>query len=334
MAEREITTFEELEGAEQIAEILGNIAERGAGAKQLAEAQLRHGDPLPLSSALKFGGYKTGDRIDWGRIDFPVELQPLYTPTPGPRAAGKARHLRLPDRMAVVRQDTNDVLQVVGSEYNLKPHREAVEPIAEALQKIDIPIHGTRVRTAYNGGFASVEWLVGQPQEVVSVAETVAFTIGVRNSLDLRAKYEVFMAALVLRCANGMMIPEQITSFSQRHTGALSVARAVEELQQFIDAQPQVLGILSDWGDEEIDMGRFEEWLLRQDTLLGKKAVAEIMAYTLLGPDFCGPTIWDAIQAVTWFATHKKTARNAERLVVSQDAITAAALRLPKYLAN
>ena len=63
--------------------------------------------------------------IDWA---FPVETQPIFD----------RNGVEIPGNQAVVRTDTNDVLGVHGSRYQIVSHDDVVNSIMDAVKEVDL----------------------------------------------------------------------------------------------------------------------------------------------------------------------------------------------------
>jgi len=118
-------------------------------------------------------------------VDFGVRLEPAMFIDPN------GKKIEVPNRFVTVRNDTNQPLAVVGSEYHPQDHRDNLKQIADVLSNcygdytVRHNVVGARIHKSKN--------------------ETAKVRIRVVNSYDGMASFKAFMDIWRQVCSNGMM---------------------------------------------------------------------------------------------------------------------------------
>jgi len=153
------------------------------------------------------------DLIDTKEIDFTVSRQALVTVT------GLAT-----DKEAIVRNDTNAVIGVVSTGYNLLEHKTALVSVAASIEKLEKGFHLTKVTTSGDGAkmFATLEgreeFDMGLERKVGDLIRPQLILV---NSVDGSTKLGFKIGALRLVCTNGMVRGETFSSIFVKHTSGV-----------------------------------------------------------------------------------------------------------------
>jgi hypothetical protein len=133
---------------------------------------------------------------------------------------------------AIVRNDTNTVVGVVGGNYKVLTHAEALDPILERLTAKGVTTF-KRVALTANGAkmFANIYF----PSEEMSVGrgsngDNCWPGISIVNSLDGTLKYSMEATIYRLVCTNGMRMPVTLASLFTTHSKNKSFDDIVEEI--------------------------------------------------------------------------------------------------------
>lgn len=173
---------------------------------------------------------------------FPVERQPLVT------TAG----IELPDRSAIVRTDTGAVLGVVGSNYKMLTHAQALDPILDHLDSKGVK---TFRRIALTDGGAKMFANIYFPANEMGLGhsdgprDSAWPGISIVNSLDGTLKYQGEASIYRLACTNGMRIPQTIAAFTTVHSKNKNFTDLVEQILEFV-SDPNKFGILQAWANQ------------------------------------------------------------------------------------
>lgn len=161
----------------------------------------------------------------------------------------------VPDRRVIVREDTNTALGIVGSNYKVLTHSEALDPILDELSKRKVETF-KRISLAQDGAkmFANIYF----PDQELSFDSPSGKKdhcwpgITVVNSLDGTLKYLIEATIYRLACTNGMRVPFAIASMKTTHSKNKNYEEMVEEiLNQIGDASRFVS--LQKWANHVIE---------------------------------------------------------------------------------
>jgi hypothetical protein len=149
--------------------------------------------------------------------DFPVRMENVYT----------YDQEQIKGSRVVRRVDTGRPLAIVSERYRLIPHKELVdasEPFIQKLgkaeKKFTLEKDGARRITEYTFR-DNVISLPGHkmPGQSKAVGDTVALRLYGINSYNTSTPFEMRLAAMVLRCLNGMTVGQDIFGVKFRHIG-------------------------------------------------------------------------------------------------------------------
>jgi len=154
--------------------------------------------------------------------------------------------LYVPNKRAIVRTDTNEVLGIVGSNYKVLTHEQALTPILDSFANLGVEIKTNIIITASGAKmFAHIYF----PQKVFSVGkedDTVYPGVTVINSLDGTLKY--FTEAFLYRtmCENGLRVPHVLVSTKGMHSKNENFDDIVENILEKI-GNKEVFDSFSKW---------------------------------------------------------------------------------------
>jgi len=162
-------------------------------------------------------------------FNFPVEMQPVFDRTGA----------EIPNSRCVMRTDTNEVLGVHGSRYQMLKHDDVVNSVFDALKASHISRdYESRIIVAENGrkmrGEILFNDLVVQPQ----VGDYVKFRINFFNSYDASWAFSQAANGLRLWCTNGCTSPDSTAVSRFKHTQSINVdgsaAKMILGLESFM----------------------------------------------------------------------------------------------------
>jgi len=172
---------------------------------------------------------KTLEKEAKNLYDFPVRLSEI-----------KTGDIVIPNKLAVIREDTNKPIGVVSDKYSLIKHSEAIEIFRDALknnkyeENIELIREGAQLFGTYKLTDMQIE---------VAKNDNVAMQIILKNSYDGSKSFQLILGAFRVACSNGMVIGREFFSFSQKHISVsnslLNVKNNVSELiSRFQDNLP------------------------------------------------------------------------------------------------
>lgn len=264
--------------------------------------------------------------INYDALDFPVRLHKMRTvPPAGPVPAG-AVDIKVPSRRAVVREDTGRVLGVVSNQYALTPHRRVFEPLEAALVAEAPPIRECETRVSRHGAYAKVVWTFDEMMEVGGDPDDrVRLRLEATNSLDRTALLGVALGAYRLICSNGLTVGTGYRETWQ-HRGDLQPGNAADVVRGLLLRGSDLVHQWSTWREIAYPYSALDQWLAAPgpSQTIGERDRTIVVAYF----SDRSPNLWEAYNAITWFATHRAKSRSAETAETRRDAVWDLALRL------
>lgn len=263
----------------------------------------------------------TGIAIEGPNLHFPVEMMDLPHPA--------RENEKIEGRKAIVRTDTNQILNIVSSKYKLIRHADVFGAIDEAVARVGIPILGVKSFIGDNGASAMVRWKLDMKIEVGDQDSTHVEIVG-RNSYDYSKMLGLQLGAFRLICSNGATIGEILAKYVKRHTQGLKIEDALNEIQGYLNQVPKIESAWRQWNSIEYPVNRFQTWLGSRPEV-SKKMGHEITEYYQVQPDRIRAgletryTGWEAYNALTWFGTHRVQSRKPGRELVSKELVNSLA---------
>lgn len=200
-----------------------------------------------------------------------ARLSPVWTdPRQGDSDDAHVRRgdlVKVPDRQAVltgtVEEETLQTHAVVSNHYTLIQHREALQPIAEALRDQDLGFTGQIYYPKRNnlGHVRARFQLTDDRYALVSDHFNIGLCVFVDNSFDKSGALSFHVGGFDSFCTNGQMWGDILHSQSVKHVGD-SPAKALRQFEEFIDnldeeldELAQLLGVAinTDLGVEEVN---------------------------------------------------------------------------------
>lgn len=165
--------------------------------------------------------------------------------------------LVVPDKRAIVRGDTDEVLSLVGTTYEVLPHTKALEPILEALDKRGAEVR-QQIRTTHNGARMYARLFMQDMETNFGPNERLWPGFTVTNSLDGTRPFMSEMTLMRLVCTNGMRVPTTFQKYSSRHTKNADFNHAIETFLDVLN-NPASFQFIADWNQQAGPSKRDEE---------------------------------------------------------------------------
>jgi len=143
--------------------------------------------------------------------------------------------VEVPNRRAIVRGDTNEVVGTVGSNYKVLSHSDALDPIIDRLKEKGQRTF-KRILLANNGAkmFASI-YFPHKEASVGNSGDKYWPGITVVNSLDGTLRYHLEASIFRLVCTNGMRVPQIIKNLTSVHSKNKDYTEMVEGIIGVVD---------------------------------------------------------------------------------------------------
>ena len=139
----------------------------------------------------------------------------------------------------VVRDDTNEVLGIVGGRYSPKPYSLLWNSLIEGLHKSDLDLSDAEVKfnSMNNGGAMSALITLPKYNFKRIVGESTAITLKLLNSVDGSLKYEVVAGNMIIFCKNLQASLQDTISYTAMHTAGTDPAK----IGQVVSTWPTLL---------------------------------------------------------------------------------------------
>lgn len=142
--------------------------------------------------------------------------------------------IEIPRMRVIVREDTDEVVGTVKSNYKVLSHADALNPILHELERRGRDIH-KRILVTQGGARMYAHLYFKDTEFNVKGDDRVWPGTTIVNSLDGSVKYLAEPNALRLVCTNGMVIRAAIARFVQLHSKSADWSSVVDDLLGIID---------------------------------------------------------------------------------------------------
>jgi hypothetical protein len=141
------------------------------------------------------------------------------------------------DFKAIVNPNTEEIISVVGSGYQLVQNADIYPQFDEAIELSDLNTTGMtrKVSTSHGGGRTVVSYTFPEHRVSIGDNDELDLTITVLNSYDTSWRFRSIMGAFRLLCANGMIVGEALAEYSGKHTLNLNTNKAIKDLSMAIE---------------------------------------------------------------------------------------------------
>lgn len=152
------------------------------------------------------------------KYDFPVKISEI-----------KADDIVIPSRYAVIRTDTNEPLGIISDKYQLVSHKLVIDSFRQALIKTKMDFE-ENISLSSNGAYLNAKYNFPDRKDEIAEGDYISMQIWLENSYDTTTSIKFILGALRLACANGLIIAERFTSYSQKHTQQFLVSEMTNEI--------------------------------------------------------------------------------------------------------
>ena len=230
------------------------------------------------------------------KYDFPIVLSPI-----------KAGSIIIPNKSAVIREDTNQPIGIVSNKYGLLKHKDVIDSFREALkgkkfdERIDVVKNGAQMLATYS--FKNIQYEVTKD-------DVVGLQFIAKNSYDRTKSFQLILGALRLVCTNGMVMGRQFFSFTQKHIASGIASIEMSMLQEKI-------GILTNKFKDSIPVMQAMSKLKLEEPNEGLFDQKNLFAHSLMIPNYLlkeakesfykdqEKTVWGFYNSLTYAITHK-----------------------------
>lgn len=206
----------------------------------------------------------------------------------------------VPNRVAVVRQDTGQALAIVSDRYALVPHQRILDLVREAIAPLDI---GPIPRGIYvDHGGARMRAIFKFPALARSVIgnDQICPCLKIQNTYDGTTRISVHIGAFRFVCTNLAVGGGGVFAggFMSVHTGEIPIDEAAKQLALYLDGFGSIVELYRSWAGRPLDQEDLDD-LLEQWPKRSAGAVRNEIAKRPAS------TVYDAYNAATRHATHE-----------------------------
>ena len=296
---------------------------------------------------------------DYNGADFTVRKEPLHIHRFISDHSGIYQSVfdSIDSHIALVREDTNQVLSVVGKGYNPVDHVDAFKTAEEVIKLSDLDIKGITRKTECSHDGARAYSIYTLPEHKVNLGrenDDVALTISARNSFDGSWSFTVEVGGYRFICLNMQVFANNFAIHKSKHTSGLNLQRVADKLseavkfydqetelwQEMVDTKVQhdtamsILAYLADaktvdshlksrsiysntYGNT-MDRPFYLSDILHEPDVIRNKTLSSLWTRWLNNSKSLDSTAWALYNAMTEWATHQTPVkRNAIKNVAS-----------------
>ncbi len=225
--------------------------------------------------------------------DFPVGLRQAFYPN-------QDAYEPIPNRLAIVREDTGQPLAVVSNRYQLVPHQRVLDVIEQALAPLDVGSvprglfvdrQGARMRAVFKFP------VLARP---VTRGDDICPCLKIQNTYDATSRIAVHIGAFRFVCTNLAVGGGGVFAggFMSVHAGEIPLQDVAEQLARYLEAFDAIVRLYGVWAMTPLQRESVE----RIFETLPTRACDSIRKST---EDSGATTVYDAYNVATHYATHE-----------------------------
>ena len=266
---------------------------------------------------------------DYGDADFTVRKDSMFV-----SCASYDTHIN--SHRAIVRNDNDFAISVVGKNYNPVNHPDAFKTAENVIMLSDLDIEGiTRdVGCSHNGSRAYATYTL--PNHRVNLGregDDVALTISARNSFDGSWSFVVEVGGYRFICTNMQVFANNFAIHKSKHTRGLNLQHVADKLSEAVTFYDQETELWKEMVDTKIqnsnalsiiahlanaktvdshlnnDGWAYVSDILDEPDVVRNKTLESLYARWLSNKAELGSTAWALYNAMTEWATHEVPTR-------------------------
>ena len=289
--------------------------------------------------------------IDLSAMDFPVELQEIFTKIPNshpswsPLSGVQTYTAVSRDRaQAVVRTDTNEVLGVHGGRYAIRSYSDNAGRMIEALKESDIDVTGATGKVQVFEGGRKLKAEIILPNEIIepAIGDITQLRFRLYDSYDGSYASQNVLEGMRLWCLNGCTSPDFSLKSYQKHTKQINssdaeMSKTLTKMNTALIAFHEREAEFRRWCDTSVQrvavQDMFERTLAHAPTRTKPNAVSEPSLNALMKNFDDEPrTVWGAYNAATAWSSHPDTKGKVYNVERTRETKVASMLRDKHWL--
>ena len=260
------------------------------------------------------------DLGDYGKADFNVYTRPVFFQS-------DEGLNRIPNKLALVRDDTEDSLGVVSDSYQIAQHPDAFRTVERIIAGSELDLEGVKRTISVSHGGARAYAIYSLPAHTIetSKGDPSALQISARNSFDGSWCFHVDVGSVRMICTNGQVFLEDFAMFKSKHTRGLNMAHAARKLSNAVEVYANEVDRWKEWQQTDVSeaeafnifgkvanckaLGSFDTAnpidLLQEPEIYRNKTLIRLWDhYRANERKALGSNLWAVYNAVTHWATH------------------------------
>lgn len=242
-----------------------------------------------------------------------VEERPLYTYR-DEFEGNRWGSLIAPKHKAIVNAETNQLIAVVGTGYNVVQNNEAVPKYEEALFKSKLDTTGMqrKVSSSHDGARTVVTYTFPAHEMEVAEGDNMYLQSTFLNSYDGTWKLGSLLGALRLACTNGQVVHDSYSSYFGKHTKGLDVDDVVRKLERSLDVYMDNAELWRQYPKTQVSIADSERIL---ESLAGtNKKTMKILKETHTRYVLeMGSNLWALFNTLTDWSSHAKVRKESNK---------------------
>lgn len=248
----------------------------------------------------------------------------FFTPVKAPLFADfNGQRVEVENKRAIIKQETGELVSVVGKNYGIVSNSEVFGQFDEALAESGIDLTGAYKRVTECSGGAQTILGYSFPAYSVEVTnrcrgDVVRLAVTARNSYDGTTPFTARFTQDRLVCKNSMVSCTDISYYHGRHTKNLVIEHAVQTIKESIHMFLENAETYKLWADTPVrdrDARKmFERLCVKQGykSEFNEKAVEEHFNQWLKESAVLGKNRWALFNTLTFWSTHAKVTAKSE----------------------
>jgi len=223
--------------------------------------------------------------------DFPVALRPLFH--------GEPESLRpVPNRLAVVREDTEATLAVVSDRYTLVPHQRILDLIEEAIRPLGTGPVPRGIYVDRGGARMRAIFKFSAMARPVTSGDDICPCLKIQNTHDGTARIGVQIGAFRFVCTNLAVGGGGVFAggFMSVHEGEIPLDDVAKQLASYLKAFETIVALYRAWTEQSIDWETLAEIVAPVP-----RRAAEAIRKAAIGAH----SVYEVYGAATRYATHE-----------------------------
>ena len=218
------------------------------------------------------------DLDDYGDAEFDVKRLQLYY-------YGDSQMNNVDSHVALIREDTNKQLSIVGSKYKPVTHQEAFKTAEDVIMRSDLNLEGIDRHTAvsHNGARAYSTWTLPEHRVTLRKDDDVALQISARNSYDGSWSFVVEVGGYRFICLNMQVFANNFAIHKSKHTQGLNLDRIASKLSEAIKVYDKETDMWKELVDTNVNNYQAFDVLAH---LANSKVASSMIKNMLIDPDY------------------------------------------------